>query len=385
MATTSYTQSQFQNDIADPYTVPMVAEKVKILNVMNRAARGVFDDADLRSAKRRSTISPTVFDSVYDYTAPSDIKDNAVIDIIPQGVRSVSTRVDLVSNEFFDRKKETVKNLVTMGDNSFARILRLSIDTDEINVLVSGLGSTTDPNGTWTSYSDATNLVADTTNYVAGGGSLKFDLTGAAITAGIVNSTLTQFDITDYKDDGSAVVWAYINSTTNLTQYNLEIGNDTSNYYYLVALTQVNGNAFQNGWNQLRFAFSGKTTTGTVTDTTIDFVRLYMVKTSGKSDDGYRFDDLSLHTGRYFDVLYYSNYPWQNSGGTYIENSTVGTDYLNVNVEEYNLAVLRGKMELARDLRDYNEYNLAKADYLTALQRYKRTHPSERKLLSDSY
>jgi len=385
MATPSYQFSDFQNAVADPYTMPVVAEKVKIFNVLNRSARSVFLEMDLRSSKRRATISPTVFLSMFDYTAPSDIKDNAIVDVIPQGVRSIATRTDLVSNEFFDRKKETVKNLVTMGDSSFTRTLRLSLDPNETTVLVSSLDSTTSPNGTWTAYSDATNLTADTDNFVAGGGSLKFDLTGSGILAGIVNSTLTAIDITKYKDNGSALVWAYINSTTNLTQFNLEMGDDTSNYYYMVATTRVDGNAFQNGWNQLRFAFLDKTTTGTPSNTSTDFVRLYMVKTSGKSDDGYRFDDLSLHTGRIYDLLYYSKFPWQSSSGTYQENATASTDYLNADTEEFDILVLKGKMELARELRDYSEYNLAKADYEAAKARYKRTHSSERKLMSDSY
>lgn len=380
----SFTFSDLQNSVADPYMIASVAEKVKIFNVLNRAARLVFLETDLRSSKRRSSITPTLFSSFYDYTAPSDLKDNAVIDIIPQGIRSDDTRIDLVSNEEFDRKKNLTKNLLTMGDNSFTRTLRLSIDPDETSISVSELDTTTDPNGTWTAYSDAANLTADTSNYVSGGGSLKFDLTGSGTTAGIVNSTLTAIDITKYINDGSAVVWVYINSTTNLTNFILQIGTDSSNYYQLTETTQGSGNAFQAGWNQLVFDFLSKTTTGTPTSTSTQFVRLFMTKSSGKSDDGYRFDALTLHTGKYFDVLYYSKFAWQVSG-TYQETATATTDTLNADTEEFDLLVLKGRMELSRDLRDYMQYNLDKADYEAAKARYKRTHPSERKLLISNY
>lgn len=386
MALSSYQFSDLRDNVADPYLIATIQEKVKIFNVLNRSARSVFLDADLRSAKRRQTITPyTIFTTVYDYNAPTDLKNDAVIDLIPQFDRKTSNRFDLVSNEYFDRKKEVDDGIFTITDNSFYRILRISTNTSETKTTVSELDSTTDPNGTWSALADASGLVADTGNYVSGGGSLKFDLDGAATTAGIQNSTLTAIDITDYVNDGAAVVWAYINDTTNLTNFIVRIGSSATAYYQMTTTTQGNGNAFVNGWNQLVFNFIDKTTTGSPTLTSTVYVQLYMTKTSGKSDNGYRFDVLSLHEGRYMDVLYYSSYPWQTNAASYIENATATTDYLNANSEEFDLISLRGRMELARDMRDYNEYNLAKADYQQALAHYKTTHKSERKLLSDSY
>lgn len=379
MPTPTYQRSDLINNIVDTTKYPNITSQLTTQTLLNRVVRMVIQEIDLRSMKRRAAISPTLFNDIFEYTAPTDLQGEGVIDIIPQTDRPFSQRWGLCTAEYFDRKKLIYKNLVTVTDNDFTRVLRVSAITTEQNFILSELNSTTDGGGTWSVFGDATNLVADTIQSVKGGASLKFDLVGSGTTAGIQNSTLTASDITNYVNDGSAILWVYINSTTNLTNYILRIGTDSSNYYSMTVTTKSDGNAFTNGWNQLRFAFSGATTTGTPTTTSTKYVVIYMTKTSGKSDDGYRFDQLSLHTGQYYDILYYSKYPWQETASnTYVENSTGATAYLNATVEEFELFVLKGKIEFFRDLRDYDQMKLAQIDYQVAVQRYKKLNPSER-------
>ena len=146
----------------------------------------------------------------------------------------------------------------------------------------------------------------------------------------------------------------------------------------MTVTTTNEGAAFQVGWNLLRFDFSGKSTTGTVTPTAVDYVALYMTKETGKNDNGYRFDILTLHTGEIYDVLYYSKYYWQSSAGTYLENSTADTDYLNCDTDEFELFVSKGKVEVARELRDWDALPVAEADYRQIRDDYKRRNPSEK-------
>jgi hypothetical protein len=215
---------------------------------------------------------------------------------------------------------------------------------------------------------------------------LKFDLTGAATTAGIQNTTLNNIDITKYTNDGSVFVWAYINSTTNLTNFILQIGNDlTANYYSQTITTTNEGVAFSNGWNLLRFDFASMTQTGTVAPTTVDSIRLYMTKTLGKSDDGYRFDNITLHTGEYHDILYYSKYGWQTSSGTFLENSTASTDKLNCDTEEFDLFVYKGKELASADMKDWNGVKYYEGKYLERKKQYQKTYKSERMPLETNY
>ena len=157
------------------------------------------------------------------------------------------------------------------------------------------------------------------------------------------------------------------------------MGNDITANYYTQTITTTNESvAFTNGWNLLRFDFASMTQTGTVAPTTCDSIAIYMTKTSGKSDDGYRFDDISFHTGQIHNVLYYSRYPFQTSAGVFLENSTADTDLLNVETDEFEGFVYRGKMELFKELRRFDLAKDARNDYELWKRDYKMKNPTER-------
>jgi hypothetical protein len=337
--------------------------------------------------KRRAPVASKVFDDAYRYTCPTDLKGFGIIDLVQQGERILDSRLKLTTAERFDRKKSIRSGWVAFEDDDYARTLLLDIAADDTATTVAELDTLTGDGGTWAVYSaGATNLAADDENLIQGGGSLSFDLASGTTTAGIKNSSLTTFDLTDYNDTGSAFVWAYILATANITNFILEIGNDTSNYYSMTATTAADGTAFQVGWNLLRFDFSGKTTTGTVTATAGDHVGLYMTKTSGKTGNGYKFDFLTLHTGQYFDVVYYSKYAWESSTGTYKENSTTSTDLIHADTDELELYVLKGKeiaaVEITRNLNLGKYYG---DKYAEARSAYRRRYPSEAIKREDNY
>lgn len=377
MATSQYTWTELRNDIVDAIPFANLSSSISVTNQLNRAAREVIREIDLRSTKRRAILASKVFDDVYSYAAPTDIKDNALIDVTQQVNRSFE-RLRWVNEQTFDMKKTYEKDMFSLGTDDLAIRLLLSLDAKDTSLTIASFDSTTADGGTWAVYSDATNITTDTSNYVQGGGSVKFDLTGSATTAGIFNSSLTTFDITSYVNDGSVFVWVYINSTTNLTNWILEIGNDTSNYYTQTVTATSSGTAFTNGWNQLRFDFASMTQTGSVTKTTCDHVRFYMTKSSGKSDDGYRVDHMSLHLGEYAEALYYSKYPWTTSAGVYIENSTSDTDLITADTDELELFVEKGKFVIFRDLRDYEQMKIAGERYEILKNEYRKRNPSER-------
>lgn len=374
----AYTYTNLRDQIVDPIRFLNTANNLTIRNTINRAARLVAREIDLDSMKTKATLASKIFDNVYDYTAPSDLKGNCLIDLIPQGERNSDTRLSLVTAEKFDRLKTVYNNLVSFEMDSGTRKLRASIDVDDTKLTVSEMDTLTDT-GSWVLFGDGTNLTADTDNYISGGGAINWDISAAGgTTAGIQNTTMTQFDITRYTADGSAFVWAYITSITNLTNFILRIGNDASNYYSMTATTMADGNAFQNGWNLIRFDFSGKTTTGSVTATTCDYVALYMTKAAGKiSETDYRFDNLQLHTGVFHEAYYYSMYPWKTSGGTWIENSTADTDIINADLEEYELFVYRGRIEVMKELKEWDLLKDAQSEYQLLKTDYQRKNPSE--------
>ncbi len=382
----SYSYSELLNEVVDSARRANITNVITARNPINRGVRRVVREVDLRSLKRKSVLGTNLFDDIYIYPSPSDLKGNAIIDIIPQINRGTNFKVRLVTQHDFDIEKTTRNNIIAVATDELVKTVLYSGDVDDTKLVVSTLDATDAGGGTWSAYNDAANLAADVDNKVKGAGSLKFDLTGEATTAGIVNTTLTQIDISDFTNNGVAYVWVYINSTTNLTNFILEIGNDlTTNYYQMTETDRFDGTAFVNGWNLLKFNFSGATENGTVTDTEIDAVRLYMTKTSGKSDDGYRFDHLELHKGEIHDILYYSRYGWQNSSGTFLEDSTADTDLVNAETDEFDGFVFAAKMELFRELRRFDLVNDAKLEYLEWKRDYVFRNPSERLEIARSY
>lgn len=394
-----YTRTLLSADIATMVTTADYATNIQV--VANNAVRQVISDADLRSTKRRAYLTPNLFDDIFDYTAPSDLKGNKIIDIQPQIQRGRFDDWRLTTYEEFDRMKTDRRTdkygdpidlsnvswvgdaVVAVSDYDMLKKLHLALPVDDTETSIDGLNSLSD----WVLFGDGTNLTTDQDNYVKGSGSINWDISAAGgTTAGIQNTSLDTFDVSTYKTTGSAFVWAYVSSTTNLTNFILRVGSDSSNYYSITITTNNEGLSFQSGWNLLRFDFVNKSTTGTPDDDGCDYAVLYMTKDAAKvSETDYRFDNLILKRGNYYYVIYYSRYGWQSSAGTYLENSTATGDYLNCETDEYTLFLLKTAELTERDAGNMEEAKELEAKYEKKLAEYKTKYPSEALLMSNEY
>jgi hypothetical protein len=240
--------------------------------------------------------------------------------------------------------------------------------------------------GNWEGLLDGENLTADASNYVKGSGAINWDIsTGGDTIAGIINTSLSAFDISEYLSEGSAFVWAYLSSAENINTFVLEIGDDESNFYLIDVTTTNEGVAFQAGWNLLRFDFVDKEVSGSPTNTACTYAAIYMSKDAEKvSETDYRFDDLVLRKGDHYDLIYYSKYGWQSAAGVWIEESTDDGDYINVDNDELRI-ILQKAVELGEiHLRSGRDI-AAKARYDQDVAKYVQTHPSEALILTTTY
>ena len=374
--------------------LPSVVSATEKLQLHNQAVREVLQEIDLRSTIRNSSLSPNLFDDVYDYAWPSDGKDFGVIDIIPQVGRVKEDEFELIPAEEFDRIKSNTQGVIAFVENALSRKLRISRDVDDSALLVSTLDSLTAGGGTWSSFGDAENLTQDSDNFVKGNASINWDIDSAGgTTAGIQNTDVDTFDITDYTAEGSIFCWVYLSSSTDVTNFIIRIGNDVSNYFSDTITATHEGNAFADGWNLLRFDFNGASETGSVDKTACDYVVIYMTKDSGKvSETDYRFDHIIIRRGKIYDLKYYSKFGWQTSAGTFLENSTAGTDKLNADTEEFQLIVQKSTELHLRNLEKHNAADRAFSKYNVMVygdgnrrQGYIDKYPSERKVLTQTY
>lgn len=371
-----YTQTQLRSDVNGK-----IKGKIGVLidaqSTLNQGVREVISEVDLLTTKRRTTLTPNLFNGIYEYAAPTDLKGFGIITVENQKF-SKRPFWSLVPYEQFLRRQDTTT--IAISDYDFTKKILINSTLNDYKVTISSMDALGSGGGAWALFGDAENVEADADNYVEGAGSIKFDISSAGgTTAGIQNTALSSFDVTNYLEgNGSVLVWAYITSTTNLTNYILRIGSDSSNYYSKTVTTQADGTAFVNGWNLLQFSLTSLTTIGTPSITAFDYCAIYMTKTAGKvSETGYRFDGLVLRRGEINNLYYYSRYGWQTSGGTYIENSTTGSDLLNASTEEYEL-ILAKCSELCADEVDEEKTSEKEASKYKTLKRvYEKSHPSE--------
>ena len=361
---------------------------LSVENTVNNAAREVLGDIDLRSFKRKYSSPPKVFTDIYEYTCPTDLKAFNVIDLQPQVNRSSKLDWIVVPEEEFDRRKAANADLLSFTDRDLARKFLISSQISDDTVIVGNLDNLTADGGTWALFGDGTNLSADTDNFVKGSGSVMWDISAAGgTTAGIENTSLATKDISVQVDaSGRAFAWIYITSTTNLTNWILRLGSSSTAYHQYTATTQNDGTAFTTGWNLIGWSLASPTDTGSPDDDNIDYAAIYMTKTAAKvSETQYRCDWLVVKAGDYYNIIYYSKYPWQNTSGTWLENSTSVQDYVNCDTEEFNLFLEKAVELAALELREDQLALTAKKRYDDLRKQYLRNYKSEKLKLQSSY
>ncbi len=397
----SYEQSELNTSVTARASGKFTA--TDFLTVANDAIRELLSEIDLRSMKRKSALSPNLFDDIYQYSCPSDLKSDGIIDVKPQIDRAGRTDYwELVTEEEFDRLKDEGRvdrfgdpiniykgeaysgaNLIAISRDDLVNKLLLSRPVDDNSLGIDSLDSV----GDWEGFGDGENLTADSDNYVKGSASINWDINAdGGTTAGIVKDFSDTFDISNYIGTGSFFAWAYITSATNLTNYILRIGSSSSAYYSITVTTNNEGASFYAGWNLLRFDFTNKSETGTVDTDACDYVALYITKDAAKvSETDYRFDNLVIKMGPYYDVIYYTRYAWQSSAGTYLEDATTTTDLLNMETDEFNLAVLKTLQFMEEHLKKFKEADRWEKKYEAKKDEYIMRNPSEALLLQQTY
>lgn len=383
-----YTYSQLKSDVNGKIK-GKIGVLIDVRSTLNQAAREVFSQIDLVSSRRKMALIPNLFSREFQYAAPTDLKGYALINIQPQTLRRQRSYDLVASEQFFSNP---LPNTVAVDDHDFMRTLLINSNQSNcLSVCVAPLDTPTSGGGQWLAVGGATNIRADSDNFVRQNGSLEFDINGNMnTTAGIQNTALNQFDASAFfGGNGALFVWAWITSLDNLTNYVMNIGSDNGNYYQKIVTSQNDGSAFAVGWNLLRFDLNNfNATIGTPVLTSFKYIALYMTKGLTKiNQTNYRFDSIMLKKGEPNNVEYYSKYPWQTSGGVWIENSLNDSDLLNVTMDEYNLVLLKAtefaaeevdeEIETIKVYRGQQFFNPRYEKFKQLQKLYEVNHPSE--------
>lgn len=377
----AYTITNCKNDVIAQFHGTTANKIVDFDGLINRAARQVLLDVDPQETIRIVSLASPIFNSIWDYACPTDLKGNGIIDIRPQVNR---TRLDIVGqvyNQAFDVSKSlSLLPKTTVQWNTAVKSLRINIPSLTAQTPINNCDSLTS-NGTWAAGSSASSLAVDTVNYVSNSASLKFNLASSGSTGYLENSTMTQVDLSAWKNQGYFFIYTYLPTASNFTNVILRIGSDSSNYYTATATTTQENTVFQDGWNLLSFSWASMTTVGTPVDTAIDYSRVTWTY-NGTAQTAVRLDQITGALGTIYEIEYYSKYLFRSASGTFKEAETLDTDLVNLDTETYNLLLWKTSSFVAQQVQgldaQFNDGPYFDNLYAETLQKYQSLYKSQK-------
>ena len=319
-------------------------------NLIYEAAGNVLLRIDPAETKRVVNLTNGLFDEVYNYAAPTDLKGDRIISLRPQVNIKPSDNFHQVYGQEFSLYKTIDSFDIEL--NKGVKTINISKNLTK-GITINECNSVTD-NGTWTVGGDGASLTTDTVNYVSGSGSLKFNITGAGTSTYIENSTFTSVDLTNYLNLGSIFNYVYFPGST-ISAVSIRLGTDSSNYYTFPSITaNHDATAFVAAfWNLLRTDWTTSvTTTGSPTITDIGYARITFTHTAA-AVNGVRVDNLVARLQTFYEIVYYSKYLFRNTAGTWIEAPTAidDSDLINLDVESYNVLLYETCYLIAQEIQ----------------------------------
>lgn len=385
----AYIVQTLLNDIAGVFHGTTTNKIPNLSGVINRSARAVLLDVDPKETTRIVPLSQ-VFNSVFDYVLPTDVKGDRIIDLRPQAGRDPTDIFTQGYAQNFDSQKLLgLANKTQIQWNTGVKTFRVEAPTLNAPVTLTDTGSTTG----WAATTGAGSITLDTTFNVAGGGALTFNLAAGSASGYLENSTLTAIDLTSHVNVSTLFLWVYMPTGASITSVDLRWGSSAANYYNYTATVTQQGTAFQNGWNLLAFPWVSATKTGTPVNTSYTYVRTTFNYNS-TLQTGVKIDNLTSNLGYIFELEYYSKFLFRNAATNTFQETidiTNGTDtalLINLDTESYNLLFNKTAFFAAQSLQGIDSaYDVAfwDSEYQNALKRYRAINPSEAMVKGESY
>lgn len=390
----AYSITQVLNDLSGVVHGTRIDKVPNPYGLLSRTARTILLDVDPKETQRIVQLGQ-VFNSVFDYPCPVDVKGDRIIDLRVQAGRQPGDVFSQGYAQNFDSEKlhGLAKKTYTQW-NTGIKTFRIEAPTLQSPLTLTNTSSITG----WTATTGAQNLSLNTTNYPAGGGALQFDLAAGSGTGSVQISTLSPIDVTGHVNIDYLFYWVYLPTAASITNLILRWGSDvTANYYQYTSTLTQQGTAFQNGWNLISVPWASATKVGTPVITAFDSVQLTATYNS-TLQTGVMFSNLTSNPGTIFELQYYSKYlfrdPSTNAFQETVVDSTDNNKILNLDTESYNLFFNKAAYFIAQSLQGADaEYDAnfwggkdgQGGEYGVALTRYKALNPSEAMVKAEPY
>ena len=322
----------------------------------HRAAMNVLSKIDPSMTIRIAQITNALHNDIFDYSSPTDLRGNKVIDLRPQMGRTEAERVAHRGIATFDLKKAVRNKLFTIRYNKGEKSLRIDVPISPSPITLHQMDSLTD-NGTWAVGGvPTTNLTRDALNHVSGSASLKFDMDGSAVDGYIENSNMTAIDLENLENIGQLFMRFYIPDTSIFTSVTLTWGSSSTAYWYATATTPHDQTDWKTGWNIVRFDWNGASSSGSPDSSAVNYLKVLITQSTATAETDYRIDKIAVSAGEIWEIVYYSENLFRNSSGTWIAKPTDSSDLINLDEDGYNIFInecgrLMAQQQYGEDMR----------------------------------
>jgi len=347
-----------------------------VYNLIYEAAGNMLLKMDPAETKRVVQIQNALYDKVYSYSVPSDLKGDAFVDIRPQYGRLVSDNFNNTTPKEFDLYK--TDRTFAVENNSGVKTVKISA-AQTLGLTIHEMNSLT-LDGTWVVGGNATAIAVDTLNFLTGNGSIQFNINAGATSSWIENLTMSVKDLSNYVTNGAYFLYVYIPNITIITAVSLRIGASSSNYLSQTVTNRSDATGFQVGWNLVRFDAASMVATGTPNVPATDYVRVTFTTTTA-AVTGVRVENIVARFGKIYEAVYYSKYLFKSSAGIWQEKPLADEDFINLDTDSFNILMAECSLILAQQIQgedsrydvDFWENFLA-----NAYKQYAGTNKSER-------
>ncbi|NCC99854.1 MAG: hypothetical protein EOL95_09190 [Bacteroidia bacterium] len=348
--------------------------------IFNRASRQLIQDIDLYETKKTVSLG-TIYNGVYQYALPVDLKGNKIIDIKPQSNRNNAIFIQQFG-QTFDISKDIATNKFNIKSDSGVKSIQISAPCLLPPTVITN-ASNISGNGTWAGT--VTDIRNNSINFVKNS-SIEFDITGATPT--IYNETLTAIDLSEHEDQSSLFYYVYVPNVSSLTSVTFKWGSSSSDYWTCTSTTTQENTEFQNGWNLIKCNWDSATEVGTPDSTAVNYVSITL-NTDGTAQTGCKINYITSNLGQILEAEYYSSYFFRDSvTGAFKETVTSDEDLINLETENINLFIYLVASYSSQQILGKNaSYDVSyyEAKYLNALIKYQATNKSEFQKVSQPY
>lgn len=378
----TYTVSDLKTDLSNSLHGTTLNKVQGVNQAIERAGSQLLMDLDPQETIRINQFTSPIYQQVYDYALPTDLKGTKIIDIRPQANRTLLDRYLQGYNQDFDISKSyTLQPNMTVQFNKGVKTIRI-----DNNLILSGLmlnsADTVTGNGTWVASGDATNLTQNNLQFTNGvASSISFDTVALGSLAILTNSTMQSQNLSEQLLQAEQFLYTFMNPASAFTSIELRFGTDASNYYKETMTSDFSGNSFANGWNLLGANWANAVVVGTPDPEDIGYLQVRWTY------DGTEVTDVCLNQiwsrlGVISEIEYYSKYLFQNaSTGAFQESITLDSNIINLDTETRNLLYLLTGVYVTQQLQGldgmFYDGPWFQNQYDRALATYKATYKSQ--------